>query len=199
MALRRPPSLLAESALTLLARTAGDFRLAYGLAVVRSIGRIRRTVTALGSYDSRAVTAESSYLRIVTVAEAFADARSVTLLQGLARPEKQLLGLVAQYEVRSNYTWEARRESYERVHAVRFVDCPDWTNLKTGAEIRNAIAHGLGTLTVRQRGELARWQRRFPQVRVRLDGYRVEISPEAVQECLRYVSAFVRWLDAALP
>jgi hypothetical protein len=135
---------------------------------------------------------------MVTVAEAFTDALSVSVLQGLARPQENLLGLVAQYEFRGNFTWEARRESYERIHAVRLGECPHWANLRTGVEIRNAIAHGLGTLTVRQRAEVSRWQRRFPEVGVRLDGYRIDIGPEAVQGCLRYVSGFIRWLDIAV-
>jgi hypothetical protein len=197
MPLRRPATTLAESALTLLARTAGDFRLSYGLALVRSAGRIRRTVTALGSYDLRAVTAESSFLRLVTIAEAFTDSLSVSLLRGRAQPEPQLMGLVNQYELRAGPTWEARRESYERIHGVRFGACPHWASLKIGTEIRNAIAHGLGTLTVRQRAELAKWQRGFPKVSVGLDGYRLEVTPDSIQECMRYASGFVRWLDAS--
>ena len=58
-------------------------------------------MTALGSYDSRAATAESSYLRLVTIAEAFTDALSVSVLQGVAQPEERLLGLIAQYELRA--------------------------------------------------------------------------------------------------
>jgi hypothetical protein len=182
--------------LTFLARTHADFRSSYAAAAIRPLGRIRSTQTTLGSHDSRLATAEGAYLRMISIDEAYCDALSIEVLRGaFPAPDRRLQELIAEHELRACSSWRNRADAFATYHGVKLSQFPDWAKLKAGVEIRNAIAHGLGGLTVRQRDEAAKHRRTFAQNQVVLVGFRLEVRPDAVKECLRYSAAFIRWLD----
>jgi hypothetical protein len=197
--IRRPPRALAEAAITFLTRTLADYRAAQALATLRNWGRVRTTVTALGEYDSRAATAQSAYLRLISIDEAYCDALSVQAIRGtLANPDRFLSLLLDEHEINASSNWKKREETFSQYHGITLSKFEQWQLLSAGIQARNAIAHGLGSLTGRQRTALATQQRRLSKVRIGLLGIRLQISSEAVDECVRFSKAFVRWLDSRL-
>lgn len=100
-------------------------------------------------------------------------------------------------------TWEERKNTLRNSFGVDLEDVetfPDWPPLLGFVEARNALQHGLGTLTARQ---LVRWRaltlRRLADAGISMMGDRVVIEDQTVRDCHSCAEAFILTLDAMLP
>jgi hypothetical protein len=135
---------------------------------------------------------QSTLSGVVSCVEVF----SSDLLRDL-RPE------VGEDEVRD---WMKRKKAWHRHLQVAFGDLPTWPALHGFVEARNAIQHGLGSLTNSQLGVMAGKPRDYTHreetlsllrmAKVSLDADRVIVGHEDVIRCVNTASAFVRDLDA---
>jgi len=158
------------------------------------------TDTLLGTYDSRLATAEAAYLRLISIDEAYCDALSSYVLRGaIQNPGRYLEALLSEHEVKATSNWRERQDSMTTFHGVRLTDCPVWGDVQTGTQIRNAVAHGLGTLTPRQRAKIRYHRESFAALDVQMAGIRVIVTFDAVLRCATYSKQFVAWLDDAVP
>jgi hypothetical protein len=194
MMLRKVPLALTEEALGLLAATYADFTT---IAQVPVPGRIT-TTGSLGPYDFRGVRFESAYLRLICILEAYVDLLcSKMFRQHLVGQPSIFRHLVYEAEMRASANWDERKSAFSGAHKVRLTSCSSWSDVDAGIEVRNAIAHGLGGLTARQRN--GKHREKLAKVGVLVVDERVLIDEKALKRCLRYASDFVRSLDAAIP
>ena len=158
-------------------------------------GRIHST--SLGSNDPYVVSLQSSFLRLVSITEATVDALGVELTKSrVAQVDDVLRLLMLEKELAGSSSWEARRRSFKRHHAVDLRKCAEHPRVEAAAEVRNAIAHGLGRLTTRQvlavelPAQLAR-------INISVVNGFVDLRQTHVADCAAYTAEFLRSLDAS--
>jgi hypothetical protein len=135
---------------------------------------------------------------IVAIAEEF----SRTLL--IAKTEVQvpqdarvLKKLWAKAENQAEGRWEEHLNAWKDWHEVSLQSDPLYTNLKPFIEARNAIMHGLGELTRRQRrgNQLAALKGELRAAGIEVVGVRLIVSNRSVIRCAHACRAFVDGLD----
>jgi hypothetical protein len=92
-------------------------------------------------------------LRLVSISEAFVDTLQIELLSEKVIPNTQTLTkLVAAAEVESSRNWPARDKAFKSYHSIALNKLDCWKELIAATHVRNSIAHALGALTAKQRG-----------------------------------------------
>jgi hypothetical protein len=106
--------------------------------------------------------------------------------------------LIVEKELAGSSNWEARRRAFKRHHNLDLKKCAQYHYLEGAIEARNAIAHGLGRLTTRQR--LApETSRHLAAANVAVVNNRVELKLDHLIECTRCCAEFIVALDNMLP
>jgi hypothetical protein len=161
-------------------------------------GRVIRTTTVLGAYDAEAASRQGCFLRLISVVEAYVDLACDALFREKAPTANDLVRrLVEGAELRASTTWQERRDAFERYHNIRLGTLARWSELDAGIEVRNAIAHGLGQLTPRQRRSAA--ARKIHQIGVSSNDGRLLITEASLKQCRDVCVAFILSLDNAMP
>lgn len=165
-------------------------------------GRVPRipkaTLGALYGPSPDQLRAQAVYLRSVSIVEAYIDSLSTSLFADHGRSRDSLFErLAAIAQEQSENSWEARRSNFKAHHGVGLGDMKTYSDIERAVVVRNAIAHGLGALTKRQRNPKDR--AKVQQVGVQLSDDRIVI-PEAALDKLRSSAVlFIRDVDEALP
>jgi hypothetical protein len=147
----------------------------------------------LVSHNPAVVLLESTYLRFVSIAEAFTDVM-IELLFGRAVPAPSaLVSALIDEKLDRAGRWDDRRELL-LLHDIRLSDFVQWQQLDAGIEVRNTIAHGLGALTRRQVRD-AKLPAKLQSIHVRLESRRVILSEGNISELRNVCVDYVRWLD----
>lgn len=135
----------AESARELIYRTLGVHR-----TVMTNLHPGLRRRRLGGPDDSRAqIQRQATFLRLLSITESFCGELLLSQTESLVRPtsHKVLLGIWDDAAVGATNTWLNQKDSYKTWLGVSV----NFNSVNQLAEARNAIAHGLGTLTRRQR------------------------------------------------
>jgi hypothetical protein len=135
---------------------------------------------------------------MISVVEAYVDIVSASLFRESAPTTHDLVRrLVENAELRASATWHERKEAFETYHRIRLSEFVHWSELDAGIEARNAIAHGLGQLTTRQRsGKIVS---KLSQIGVAVHDGSVVITDTSLRRCRDVCIEFVRHLDTELP
>lgn len=134
----------AEAAVGLLHRTLGQHQ--------REISNVRgdEAVPRLGRevHNARLELQQTAIARLASITEAFCVDRLMSVAQLAVDPDASSARRAVFEDAIKGATgsWASIRGAFEGWHGVR----PDWKPLEGVQEVRNAIAHGLGTLTHRQ-------------------------------------------------
>jgi hypothetical protein len=186
-----------EEALRLLRRTHADHA---SLEPLTRPGRLHAisTLGALGVYDGDQVRRQGVYLRHVSIVEAFVDSLTAQLFGSRVSAMESFYRLLASAVVAdASQSWDNRKTTLKDYVDVPLGDCPSWSQLASMVTVRNAIAHGLGRLTQRQRN--SRDRRKILDVGVRLQDDNLQIDSPALDSCLKVCAAFVHEVDARVP
>jgi hypothetical protein len=136
----------------------------------------------------------SSFMRLVTIAEAFTESVNAALFE-TRRPEaSDVFSFLVEDHLLAILSWPQRQESFRRYHFLSLGECPVWSRLDVGIEVRNSLAHGLGALTRRQQrdGKVAA---KLKSARIAIEEGHLLLGPEHVRDCFDYCLAYVSWLD----
>ncbi|MCZ4498333.1 MAG: hypothetical protein JWQ74_886 [Marmoricola sp.] len=190
---------LTEEALRLLHRTKADFASLPNAPRTKGRNGSPAASPRWGSYDFDQVRAQSEYLRVVSIVEAYVDSISEVMFDrrtvGMDIFYARLAGAVFD---RSTLSWHGRKETFELHHGFKLQDCASWAVVDRAIEVRNSIAHGLGNLTRLQKtGKSDKAKVQMAKVRLRED--RLIITSEARKHCFDASVEFIRSLDAKLP
>jgi hypothetical protein len=154
-------------------------------------------------YPSRPddVEAFNTVSRLVSIAEDFAAEALRThgrpLLRGSERMVSDAWGLL---EARAERSWDERAAAFKRWLHINLGDCAAYADFRAFVQARNAIAHGLGRLTPRQRrgSDAASIVQSLRVAGVTVSGERIEVKDESVDRCCTVVVSFILWLDERL-
>lgn len=167
--------------------------------------RGRLKVLAPDSVKSR-VRRENVLVRSVSIMESFVHAELVSRLAPLAPDPRSPLveTLYAQFEERGTMSWDETANYFKKhVHSsIKLKDSPDWNQINAVIEARNAVVHGLGRFTNRQK------RRDVPtavgshltklKFDVSTDGGRVLVTAAALEGTVLLLRTYLEWLDGAL-
>ena len=187
------PRMLTEEAVLLAYRTHADH--------VRSIpafapprGRFRSSGTRLGNHDARDVSRQGCWFRLVSIVEAYVDLMSSDLLREATPGRDALVArLVELAEERSSSNWTERKEAFKNFHGVSIASLAGWEKVDSAIPVRNAVAHGLGSLTPRQRNR--KTITKLAKVGVTVTDGRVKISETALTTCRDNCVRLIRSID----
>jgi len=142
---------------------------------------------------------QATFLRLVSVTEATVDALGTELTnRDLRSIDAVIRLLILEKELAAASNWPSRRKSFKRHHKVDLQKCAEHGRLEGAIEVRNAIAHGLGSLTTRQLHSVET-PKALAKVNVTVaDGF-VDLRAVHVHDCHSYLSAFLRSLDSMVP
>lgn len=192
--MRIAPLAVTEEAQRLLRATRADFG---RLPSLPSMGRITSTSAHLGSYDFEQVRAQSEFLRLVSIIEAYVDSISDHQfdLQSIGRDQfAQSLISVARREVADS--WQNREAAFKDHHGFSLGQCSKWSDIKAARDVRNAIAHGLGKLTAKQRNIKTRGT--ITAAGVLLRGDAIVLSRKSLERCVDSGVRFINDVDSRL-
>ncbi len=141
------PSRHAEDAAALLLRTVGHYRLAQAAIPLatrpRRLGRV--------PVDRAQEQAQATLVRLMSITEAFTADTLLRHAEPHARPSLHAVALAVYDDaaIAAIRDWQAMNSAYGRWLDVKWSNAP-YTPVKTLADARNAVVHGLGTLTRQQ-------------------------------------------------
>jgi len=163
-------------------------------STARPRGRVLTNSTALGAYDSGSVKRQGCFLRMISIVEAYVDIVTSGLFRNRTYGADELVRrLVKNAELRASTTWQERKAALNDYHQIRVSEFAQWSALDAGIEVRNAIAHGLGYLTPRQRESRA--AAKISQIGIQVSNGNVVVSDENLRRCRDLCIEFIRYLD----
>lgn len=173
------------------------------LRFLLAFGRIFRSSTALGTYELGNARAQAYFFRIVAILEAYTDAALEAMFRGVVRVSSPAaIRLLESHLLDATQRWEGRKKSFAEHHSMPLGDMtvgfPQWSKLDGMIEVRNSIAHGLGSLTRQQRQNPTRTAGRCSQVGVRIEAGEVLVDRASLDKAAQVADDFVRWLDPKL-
>lgn len=183
----------AESACRLLNLTIGLHRT--GVSAPRSN---TRPVSRLASpaFDGLQMQRQGTLLRMLSITEHFCADRLLDLAEQEVQPSNS--------RVRSHMwdrtsagaigTWEGIQNSYKQWYAIN----PGWTRLNQLVEVRNAIAHGLGSLTRLQLAKRQSAVTKITDAGVRLEDDRIVLEEANLDHARKVCVDLITDIDASV-
>lgn len=158
----------------------------------------KTTLGALYGPSREQLQAQALFLRSVSIVEAYVDTLSSSLFELEGRARDQLFRrLAAMAQEQSEGSWDSRKENFKAHHGVTLGDRSKYSDIDAATVVRNAIAHGLGALTRRQRNPKDR--KKVIEIGVALSDDRIFISESALTRLRDSAVAFIADVDSALP
>lgn len=151
---------------------------------------------AQSGIDQAQVARQGTYLRLLSITEDFCAS---FLLETVERAEPVQTSILTQVWERAAMdaigSWERQKKAYREWLKISGV----WGDLSGHIEVRNAIAHGLGSLTRRQKKNEAATRSKIDKIGVQLDGDRIALSEENVDDAVEFLSELIRTIDGKVP
>jgi hypothetical protein len=193
--MRRVPLELTELAVTLVNAAHASFSTLEQPIEVRLA---KATTGPLYGPSNQQLRSHAAFLRSVSIVEAYIDTLSSSLFVYHGNSRDQLFQrLAAMAQEQSESSWDNRKENFRTHHGVILGDRLKFSDLDAAFVVRNAIAHGLGALTRRQRNSKDR--KKVVQIGVGLSDDRVYISEMALERLRSSSISFINDVDQALP
>jgi hypothetical protein len=182
----------AEEASALLFQTLGAHRTA--MTAVRPLRPPR--LPSGNIPDTEQIQCQSTLVRLLSITESFA---SQLLLKEIDRVAARARSVAIDRiwddaAARGINTWNEQKESYAKWLGVTV----DWKVVERLAEARNAVAHGLGTLTRRQLRKEASVRNKLREAGIELDGIRIMLSDAAISSAAGDCRDLIHRLDLAV-
>lgn len=139
------PTDRAEAATRLLFQTLAGHR-----ALIAAFPRPKRTRRLAPAVTDRAqIQRQATLVRLVSITESFCAERLLLCAEDQIQPAgKEVTSKIwEEAALDATRTWDSQKKAFKDWLSVT----PDWKQIEGLAEARNAVAHGLGALTRRQR------------------------------------------------
>jgi hypothetical protein len=142
--------------------------------------------------------AQNAIVRMVAVAEAFVFGLLVDSTEPRL-PADPLVDVLWEHEIESALNWGGRVNTWFRLHQVNIDKAGEYQAFRSFIDARNAIAHGLGSLTWHQLRGKKDVAAGLKAVGIDVRSGRLILTSRAVEECAIRSVAFIRFLDDAAP
>ncbi len=182
----------AEDASALLFQTLGAHRTAV------SALRPRRTRRLLSGTipDAEQIQCQATLVRLLSVTESFAAGLLMREIdKAAARAKSASIDYIWQdAAIKGTSTWNEQQNAYANWLGVK----ENWKVVDRLAEARNAVAHGLGTLTRRQLRNETSVRAKLKEAGITLTGTRVVLSDAALSSAATDCRDLIHRLDLAV-
>jgi hypothetical protein len=182
----------AEAASALLFRTLGAHRTAVANlpAAIPS-----RRLSDVGD-DRAQIQCQATLLRMLSITESFCAERLLLESEQLVTPSRNqaVANLWDAAAVEATNSWAEQKRAYQQWLGVE----PDWKPIDCLAEARNAVAHGLGTLTRRQRRKEESVKAKIKQAGIAMEGDRVVLSNDTLAAVAAACRTVIEEVDLAV-
>lgn len=182
----------AEEASALLFQTLGAHRTA--VAALRSLRPPRLPSSRIP--DTEQIQCQSTLVRLLSITESFASQLLLREIDKVAARARSVAidRIWDDAAVKGTNTWNEQRDSYANWLGVKV----DWKVVERLAEARNAVAHGLGTLTRRQLRKEASVRSKLKEAGIPLTGIRIVLSDAALSSAANDCRGLIYSLDLAV-
>lgn len=184
----------AEAAIARLFRTLGLYKVTVRALLTtthaRRLPRLREPL--------QQVQAQATLVRFLSITESFASGTLIRYTEPLFLPAGHpvIKAVYGDAEEKAIFQWESMKKSYHSWLGVQW-DEALWKPVKVLTDVRNAIAHGLGSLTRKQTrrrgGEAIR--NSLAAAGVTLDGDKLILDDAFLGRAARTCSAFIEDVD----
>jgi hypothetical protein len=106
--------------------------------------------------------------------------------------------MVEDVELSSTSNWAARQAAFQLHHQLKLSDCARWSDLQAAIQVRNCLAHGLGSLTAKQRRNMG-LAKQVAVLDVSIGGGRMGFGATTVSKIAGICYAFISDVDVRLP
>jgi hypothetical protein len=182
----------AEEASALLFQTLGAHRTAVTALRPAQPPRLSSGQTP----DAEQIQCQSTLVRLLSITESFASQLLLREIDKISA-RAQSIAIDRIWEdaaIRGTGTWNEQKDSYANWLGVKV----DWKVIDRLAEARNAVAHGLGTLTRRQLRKEASIRSKLREAGIALDGIRIVLSDAALASAATDCRDLIYRLDLAV-
>jgi hypothetical protein len=182
----------AEEASALLFQTLGAHRTA--VAALRPLRPPRLPSGRIP--DTEQIQCQSTLVRLLSITESFASQLLLREIDKTAT-RAQSVSIDRIWDdaaIRGTSTWNEQKDSYANWLGVKV----DWKVVERLAEARNAVAHGLGTLTRRQLRKEASVRSKLQEAGIALTGIRIVLSEAALSSAASDCRDLIHRLDFAV-
>ena len=199
--LPKPLTTIGDAAI-LLTRTA-VYEFSSTPPVLLAFGRIFRSSTALGTYEVGNARTQAYFFRIVAILEAYTDAVLEAMFNNvIPASSPAAIRLLEGHLADATQGWDSRKRSFADHHGLHLGDnvhgFAKWSQILAMIEVRNSIAHGLGSLSRQQRRDPTRAAARCAQIGVRVEASEVIVSYVNLQQAAGLAEDYIKWLDAKI-
>ncbi|MFI8974257.1 hypothetical protein ACIGO9_15325 [Nocardia asteroides] len=185
----------AEASAALLFRTLATHQKAVAAFATEPTGRLRPDATGDRIQEQR----QATLMRLLSITEAFAaDLLARLVEQTFENLSSELLtAAVDDSLISASNTWDSQRRAYKNWLGVG-KPMVDWTPIERLADARNAIAHGLGELTRRQKNSGSSIPDKLLNAGIVVADNRIVLTDENLLDAARACRDFIESLDHAV-
>jgi len=147
-------------------------------------------------YDPVQTAHQSALIRLASITESFCAEALVAAAESLSQPGLNPTMQIIWNDavISATRTWHDQKKSYDTWLQVKV----SWETIDAIADARNAVAHGLGSLTRQQLRNETAVQARLKKLGVSVIGRNVELSDSSLYGLGARCRDFIVGLDAAL-
>ncbi|MEV3966416.1 hypothetical protein AB0M34_37095 [Nocardia sp. NPDC050193] len=189
------PSAEAEASTALLFRTLASHQIAAAAFSPEPAGRLRPNATTDRVQEQR----QATLLRLLSITEAFAaDLLAREVEQTFESLSSEVLtAAVDDSLISASNTWDSQRQAYKNWLKVG-KPTVDWTPIDRLADARNAIAHGLGELTRRQKNSRTSIPAKLLNAGITVEDGRLVLTDQNLLDAAQACRDFIESLDHAV-
>ncbi len=188
-----------ELALAHVNRTAARFTAELSQSRRRRIALVSRVLATASpsSYEEswNVSRVEDALVRLISIAEEFTHGLLLELTSRKLPADARVAVLWDSHVDRETDTWEQRMATWRLVHSVSIPSSPRYDVLFGFIQARNAIVHGLGSLTRKQLRDRTKSVARLRAARISVNGDQLVLTGRHVEQCADVVRTLIRWLD----
>lgn len=167
-------------------------------AITRHGGRPRRFPAT--RVDRLQIQRQATLIRFLSITESFCTARLLTeiasLIPDAVSDHAAVQAMWGDSHDRATGSWNGIKDAY---YSWLAVPQKTWTQLLELTYARNAVAHGHGHLTFKQRrGNLTALKDKLERHKITVDGTRLVLTEEAIAHVAEFCRAFILELDTIL-
>lgn len=143
------------------------------------------------------VSHQTTLVRIVSITESFCSRRLIDAAEVILQPHRgELLSKIFEDKaIEGTATWDKTQRTY----IDWFTAKPDWSSINGFIEARNAIAHGLGQITRRQRRTRQSSLSKLGANNIKVIGDQIQLNDDILHDAVVACHRLIAAVDYMLP
>lgn len=181
----------AEASCRLLMRTLGNYQAQTVTLTAPHMSRL-----SVRRHEKLEIAQQATLIRLASITEAYCGDALIEAAERLAQPGSTKIVQVLWDEaaVKATRTWNEQKSAYKKWLELTI----KWEVIDAMADARNAIAHGLGSLTRHQIKDQATIAARLARLNIGLSGQDIVLTDRSLKGLALKAKAFILDLDTQI-